>query len=696
MALAAFIVVMLTSTASCAVWNGRANRGFEPEKATVQTIDLATFTITVSPAKASPGEEVTVFVNVSSDVPGSTISVRIYYDAYNLPFVNNTASPQTFNTSSNPARIVQKYTYEQPGNFTDLSGLRYFWIKAYAQDDSSGTVSKRIQYRVNYNSPPVFIQTPPNPLWVNKNETKNLTIMVRDLDNDTLTVDWDFGDGTTARNVISNTLEYAYANQTHAWNPIVPPSDMESFVNYTLNVSISDGNGHYLNDSSAVNIFIPRNWGPELSMTSSKTYFDPSETITFYASVRDLEGDPIWWYFDFDDGSTLSSYTTRSTPNSTVWNNVSHQFGPGIWNYTSYNVTLHIVDEVPAHNYSISVEVRVVINHPPVATLNISRSPELLEIDSAVGYLNVSFMIEVFDFDGDVITATWSMNDGTPDRINVSAGGVIVYSFTQWRNFTEGCHFNISVVITDGMEGHTITRWLNSTMSSTNMPPVLTLAPTWVYRYGSEGRPGEMLNITMNVTDPEFDPLNITWDFGDGSPILHFNYSFSDYHDGNVTVNVSHAYSTVKDFVIHIRITDNKIGHGNHVVEVNATVTVSLPFPSLAEAGDDELIIAGGDVVFNGTINEWAAYYNYTWNFTYDGDNVVLYGVSPTFVFQIPGTYVVTLRMYDGLHTTTDTMTVTALANPVPELSSPSLVLVSAMILGALITFLFRRTRPED
>ena len=51
---------------------------------------------------------------------------------------------------------------------------------------------------------------------------------------------------------------------------------------------------------------------------------------------------------------------------------------------------------------------------------------------------------------------------------------------------------------------------------------------------------------------------------------------------------------------------------------------------------------------------------NYTWNFTYNNKSLLLYGPSPTFRFDIPGMYMVTLSVFNSLgQNTNDTMTIT-------------------------------------
>ena len=580
-AVSALIVLLLSISTVLGVLQLQTSDTVGPNRADAQDIDFATFTIVASPSQASVGQEVTFFVNATSTIPNSTLTISIFFDAVIPPNINNTHSPYAVNVTGNPGNAVFKHTYTQPGNFTDAYNVSYLFVRAYVQDNESGTTFKRIRLDVNYNKAPAWIATPTNPLATKPGEINYLVIMIQDPDNDTLTIDWNFGDGTTAQDVVSSTKVSAIVNRSHSWNPVIIPSEEDYFVIYWMNVSVNDGWGHYLNYTSLVNVTISRNWAPLPDLEAFPEYAKVGNPTTFNASVKDREGDPITWFFDWGDGTGLTSYTPASTANVTVWNNQTHQFASlSSENNTKYNVTLYVTDVLPIHNISVKVPIFVMPNHAPGVAKNISYLPETLEINATIGYLNVTFNVGVDDRDGDPINATWNMDDGTGPRYNSTAGnssgGTVTDTYYQWRNFTGPAHFNITVVVTDG-KGHSVLRFLNATVVSTNRPPELTQAPAWTLRFGSEARPNETLNITMKVTDKEHDALTIVWDFGDNSTILVIRYNRTDYDaQGNITCNVSHSYSKVGEYKIRVWINDNQLGYGQHNVSVNASVTVKL------------------------------------------------------------------------------------------------------------------------
>jgi parallel beta-helix repeat protein len=89
-------------------------------------------------------------------------------------------------------------------------------------------------------------------------------------------------------------------------------------------------------------------------------------------------------------------------------------------------------------------------------------------------------------------------------------------------------------------------------------------------------------------------------------------------------------------------------------------------------AGADIDINVGDTASFNGSGSDKWGIVNYTWNFTYDGSPVQLFGKQPTFDFDIAGVYVLTLTLTDVAgNTGTDTVTVTVTPAQLPDTESP-------------------------
>ena len=79
-------------------------------------------------------------------------------------------------------------------------------------------------------------------------------------------------------------------------------------------------------------------------------------------------------------------------------------------------------------------------------------------------------------------------------------------------------------------------------------------------------------------------------------------------------------------------------------------ITVLDTVPPVAEITVPTTTKAGTEVTFRGTGSEDnVGVVNWTWSFEHNGSDVELYGVDVTFVFEVPGTYTVTLTVLDEM-----------------------------------------------
>ncbi|MEW5937708.1 MAG: NosD domain-containing protein [Candidatus Thermoplasmatota archaeon] len=87
----------------------------------------------------------------------------------------------------------------------------------------------------------------------------------------------------------------------------------------------------------------------------------------------------------------------------------------------------------------------------------------------------------------------------------------------------------------------------------------------------------------------------------------------------------------------------------------------------VADAGPDQTVNEDTVVTFDGSGSaDNIGIVNYTWNFTFNGSEVLLYGVAPEFNFTIPGNYTVTLTVRDDAgNSDTDTLVVHVI--PLPD-----------------------------
>ena len=139
------------------------------------------------------------------------------------------------------------------------------------------------------------------------------------------------------------------------------------------------------------------------------------------------------------------------------------------------------------------------------------------------------------------------------------------------------------------------------------------------------------------------------------------NYTWSFTYNGSTIIlygaSPNHVFTIPGIYFVTLIVRDTT----NNTAQDNMTVTVHDIIPPVADAGTDILLVGGGTVTFNGSgSTDSAGITNYTWMFMYNGSLVNLYGVSPTFDFQIPGVYVITLTVKDAANNiASDTFAVT-------------------------------------
>lgn len=531
-------------------------------------------TLSAVPSSAHVGDTITFYANASSTVSTANLTFTIYYDYYDLPYGTvNQESPVTVNTTGNPGHVIQEHVYHQAPTNYSLAGRPFYWVFVFVSDGTNN-VSKFIQMFVNVNTPPQIL-SPPDVINAVTNQSQTVTMFVADADSDTLTVLWEFGDGTNATNVTVATPTGVWINQTHTWSPRIPGQG-DFYVNYTLNVSISDGHNSPVNYSTNFSVYVPVNYPPSYPyVEASQSSVNLLADVNFTAQSSDPEGDPLTWTFNYSDGVVEVFHTGYTARGQNVIVNATHSFAlPG-----HYDVNISVSDalvpyQVGSHNLTASYPITVVANAPPSVSSVIEVNPTVPLINGTLGYVNASVSIEANDPDGDVLTVTWNLGGGDI-RTNVSAGGKDTYKFIQVMTFYDAGLYDISVTVTDGHAGHEVV--LNGTVNvtSNNLPPTILAFNHEPYAIGGFAQPNETVKFLIVLTDKERNAIDFKMDFGDGSAPVYMN--LTNYSStGNITITLSHQYVKRGNFTVVLVITDNKIGLFNHTITTSLPVEVSL------------------------------------------------------------------------------------------------------------------------
>ncbi len=154
--------------------------------------------------------------------------------------------------------------------------------------------------------------------------------------------------------------------------------------------------------------------------------------------------------------------------------------------------------------------------------------------------------------------------------------------------------------------------------------------------------------------DPDGDPLNCLWDFGDGSP-------------RKTGVRAIHTYQKGGMYPVILTVDDGMaLKNSTHT----AAFTVAINEPPVADAGDDETVCAGDVVLFSGgrSNDPEGGMLKYQWDF---GDGTTTASLNPTKIYKRGGIYQVTLTVEDdsGLacNTSSDQMVVRVAEAPVAQ-----------------------------
>lgn len=574
----AFLVV---SPAASLLLSSQGTASNHPSKGGILAVTPASVVFTTSANSTTPayvGDSVTFWATGTSN--GTDLTFTFYYDYWLPPgSVVNPSGGFSVNVTTSPGAVVTEYVYDHAGNFTGGSGT-YFRARLTVSDGFTTVTKGPLPVYVINNRPPVFNVSLEPVIDVTRGVPKDLGTNVSDPDNDSIVVTWDFGDGTANEtNGTGPAIEGVWVNQTHTWNPYVPPggfSDPSIIYLYTnLTLTLDDGQGNLNVTTYEIRISLPRNNPPSITLAGPE--FVDFGTLAYYnGSARDVEGESLTWTFDYGDGS-LDVYNTTGVVNQTLWTNVTHPFAAA----GTYSVVLYVSDRLVGdqtfpHNVTASVSTKVVINQPPGAGSKIAVIPEEnLVINATTHVANCTMYIQAQDPDGDVLTVVWDFGDGSPGVTNISSGGIDTYRFTVEHEYSVTGQYNVSVNITDGRIGHEINRYRLINVTSTNNPPEIVGSfleyPTG---RGNYAELNESVTMILILADAERDFLNFTVDYGDGSELANFSLSVYD-ANGNLTFTITHSYKVYGTYNVRVNITDDMMGIGIHILFYNFTIRVA-------------------------------------------------------------------------------------------------------------------------
>lgn len=228
--------------------------------------------------------------------------------------------------------------------------------------------------------------------------------------------------------------------------------------------------------------------------------------------------------------------------------------------------------------------------------------------------LNVSFNAsQSSDPDGDPLTYTWDFGDG-----NVGSGVAPNHTYQSTGTFT------VKLTVSDGQAS--TDAFVSVFVSSGNTAPIASFTAT-----PTSGTSPLLVNFDASgSSDPDNDPLTYTWTFGDGT--------------SGSGVSPSHTYQNGGVYTATLTVSD-----GSASTSSTTTITVIAPnqgptaaFTANPTTGEAPLAVSFDASTSSDPENDPLTY---SWAFG-DGNNGT--GVSPDHSYLNPGTYTVTLTVSDG------------------------------------------------
>jgi len=364
---------------------------------------------------------------------------------------------------------------------------------------------------------------------------------------------------------------------------------------YTVSLTVLEEDGNH-NVEKKVNYITVTDMAPTADFSFSPN--PAALTINFTDQSTSYDGF-VSWFWDFSDAETSSEQ------------NPTHKFpDDGI-----FNVSLTVIDADGSTNTVIK-QVSV-LNVAPTADFNVVFSPKPTINE------DIMFLDQSSDPDGVVVSWFWDFGDGT-----TSTSQNVTH-----RYFTVGT-FIVNLTVTDDDGGTAI---ISKSITIYDVVPPVTVDDYDGLWYTSD------FTINLTATDDLSEVQGTYYLVNDGSIM-------SVQVDGQPFISVE-GYIKLEYWSVDVA--GNEEEH-----KITPDVKLDKTNPT-ANTGLDQAVDEDATMTFDGS----ASYDNigitsYTWSF-FDGTPQTLNGTNPTYTFNTPGNYTVTLSVTDAaLNSATDTVVI--------------------------------------
>jgi len=401
----------------------------------------------------------------------------------------------------------------------------------------------------------------------------------------------DFGDGT-APETLSATTDVSFgADHTYVQNGT-----------YTVVCTVEDVDGDVTTDSEVVDVF---DTVPVIDFTWDPPIPEQHENVTFDSTI-DVYDTPYTVDWDFD-GDGISDSTDEDP-----W----FEFPAG----GDYNVTLTVTDN-DGSVVSVTHTIRVTAN-PPIADLY---------VDPLSGDEPLTVNVTCVGSGGDApLSYDIDFGDGSPHAFTSSVMHVFVQNGT----------YNVTCIVTD-IDGDPDVDW--------EVVDVFDTVPTVDFTYlPLDPLEGEV--VSFDATISAYDvPVDIVWDFGDGS--------------SDTVEDPTHAYLLDGTYTVTITVTDadGSVAVASHNITVGVN-SADVTFVSNTTSGYEPLDVDFACVAVDGNPP-------YTYEIDFGDGSLTSSSPTASHTYVQNGTYVAvcTVTDFDG-DVSNDTVTIDVL-DTVPDVS---------------------------
>jgi len=362
---------------------------------------------------------------------------------------------------------------------------------------------------------------------------------------------WDDGEITVSNHqpTVNNTP--VMDSVTHSWSIV---------GTYNVQVWVWDGSGlpgHNVS-SGIISYQVRENTPPETPNISSISGTEGT-WVNCVATSKDADADPLRITWEWDDG-TYNVTNHAPDPGDQMASKVRHRW-PVTGLTATYPVTVWVDDMTgySGHNISATIDATIYpvgVNVPPTALL--ITPPSLpAYIDT-----NLIFNTSAIDTDGDALVFYFEFGDGASAMATLPAG-VTTWQYVDFsHSYIAPSTYTVGLWVNDSTGPASHNSSTTATIEVTeNEPPMVVLPSSLSAGY----------NKTFTVTptqclDNDGDPLQVWYDWGDGSPMTRGGDAASSYA-------ASHVYSSLGNKTLTVYVDDGTGVYG-HNVSASATVKV--------------------------------------------------------------------------------------------------------------------------